>query len=66
MKIEQRILEKLEKIENDVEEIREHMIDVDTILTVEEKILLDESVKNERGRKLISLEELENVRNKTG
>ncbi len=64
MQIEQQILQKLQKIENDIEEIKEHMVDVDTILSEEERILLDESLKHEKEGKLISLEELENVRNK--
>ena len=37
----------------------------DTILTAEERKLLDESVRNEKEGKLISLEELEHVRNKS-
>lgn len=64
MKIEQKILEKIEKIEKGVEEIKEHMVDVDTILTEEERRLLDESIKHEKEGKLLSLEELEDVRNK--
>jgi len=61
---EQRILEKLEKIEKEVEEIKEHMVDVDTILTEEERRLLDESLKNEKLGRLVSLDAFENVRNK--
>ena len=64
MKAEQQILQKLDKIEKEVEDIREHMVDVDVILTAEEKILLDESVKHEKEGTLVSLEELKNVRNK--
>ena len=64
MSIEQQILQKLLKIETDIEEIKEHMVDADTILTEEERKLLDESLKHEKEGKLISLEELENVRNK--
>ena len=66
MKSEQLIIKKLNKIEKEVKEIREHMVDVDTILTSEEKKLLDESVKHEKEGTLMSLEELENVRNKAG
>ena len=66
MTSEQLILEILEKIEKEVKEIREHMVDVDVILTAEERTLLNESVRNEKEGKLISLEELENVRSKTG
>lgn len=58
MKTEQLILEKLEKIEKNVEDIKEHMVDVDTILTTEERILLDQSIKNEKEGKLVSNKEL--------
>ena len=61
---EQLILQKLEKIEKEVGEIKEHMVDVDTILTAEERIMLDESLKHEKEGRLVSLEEIENVRNK--
>jgi len=56
----------LKFIKKEINDIKEHMVDVDTILTEEEKRLLDESVKHEKEGKLISLEELENARNKTG
>ena len=65
MKSEQLILEKLEKIEKEVGEIKEHMVDVDTILTAEERIMIDDSIKHEKDGKLVSLEDIENVRNKT-
>ena len=65
MKGEQLILEKLEKIEKEEGEIKEHMVDVDTILTAEERIMINESIKHEKDGKLISLEDIENVRNKT-
>ncbi len=61
---EQLILQKLEKIEKEVGEIKKHMVDVDTILTAEERIMLDESLKHEKEGRLVSLEEIENVRNK--
>ena len=61
---EQLILQKLEKIEKEVEEIREHMVDVDTLLTAEERVLLDESIKHEKENKLVSLEEIEHARSK--
>lgn len=63
--MENRILERLERIEREVIEIKEHMVDVDTILTEEERKLLDQSFIHEKEGKLISLEELEHVRNKT-
>ncbi len=42
------------------------MVDADTILTGEERRLLDESIIHEKEGKLASLEELKNVRNKSG
>ena len=65
MKIEQQILEKIDRIEKEVKDIREHMVDVDTILTDDERRLLDESIKHQKEDKLISLEEMDNVRNKS-
>ena len=64
--VEQKILQKLEIIEKELEDIREHMVDVDTILTEEEKRLLDDSIKHEKEGALVSLEAVKNVRNKTG
>jgi len=62
--INQQILDTLVRIEKEVGEIKEHMVDVDVILTEEERILLDKSLKHEKEGKLISFEEIENVRNK--
>ena len=64
MKSDKLILEKLEKIERNVESIKEHMVDIDIILTSEERIMLDKSIEHEKKGKLVSLEEIENVRNK--
>ena len=61
--VELQILQKLEGIQKEVEEIKEHMVDADVILTEEERHLLDESVKHEKEGKLVSLEELEDARN---
>lgn len=61
----QTIQEELKAIRIDLEYVKEHMVDVDVILTEEERRLLDESIKHEKQGKLISLEELENARNKT-
>jgi len=63
--VEQKILQKLETIEKELVDIRAHMVDVDTILTEEEKRLLDESIKHEKEGTLVSLEAVKNVRNKT-
>ena len=62
--VEQKILEKLDFLSKEIEEIKEHMVDVDVILSEEERRLLDASVKHEKEDKLVSLEELENVRRK--
>lgn len=59
------IVSRLDRIEKTLKFIQENMIDVDVILTEEEKRMLDESVKNEKSGKLVSLEEIRNVRNKT-
>ena len=62
----QNIINRLDKIEMVLRNIQENMIDGDIIITEEEKRMLDESVKNERSENLVSLEEIKNVRNKTG
>ncbi|MEK6953264.1 MAG: hypothetical protein AABX29_09715 [Nanoarchaeota archaeon] len=58
MKTEQLILKKLEKIEKEVEEIKNNMPDKDMFLTSEEEVLLKESYENEKKGKLISSEDL--------
>ena len=58
MKTEQLILEKLEKIEKEVGEIKENMPNKDMFLTSEEEVLLKESYENEKKGKLISSEDL--------
>jgi len=60
------VLDELKSIKEELHYIKEHMVDADTILTVEERKLLDESIKNENAGKLTSLVELKNVRNCTG
>ncbi len=56
-------MDQLKSIKEELHYIKVHMIDADTILTAEEKTLLNESIKNEKAGKLTSLGELENVRN---
>ena len=60
------IMDELKSIKEELHYIKIHMVDADTILTAEEKTLLNESIKNERAGKLTSLGELENVRNSAG
>ncbi len=55
MKAEQQILEKLEKIEKEVGDIREHMVDVDSILTPAEEMDLEESLQELKEEKTVSL-----------
>ena len=45
--------------------IQEKMIYVDSVLTEDERVMLDESVENEKAGKLVSLEVVRDVRNKT-
>ena len=57
------ISQDLKAIREDLDYIKGHMIDMDTILSSEDKKLLDESFENEKSGNLTSLKELENVRN---
>ena len=60
------ILTELKAIKQELHYIKAHMVDIDTLLTAEERVLLDESIKNEMRGKLTPLEELKNVRNRAG
>lgn len=64
MQTERVILKKLEKLEREVKKIKKQMIDVDTILTSEEKQLLDDSKLHEKEGLLASIQEIEDVRHK--
>jgi len=55
MKTEQQILEKLEKIEKEVGDIRKHMVDVDSIMTPAEEMELEESLQELKEEKTVSL-----------
>lgn len=55
---------RLDRIEKILKYIQENMIDVDVIITEEERRMLDESIENEKSGKLVSLEAIKNVRNK--
>jgi len=56
MKSEQLILQKLEKIEKEVEGIKEHMVDADAVLTEEDFTALLDYRKEKRENKLVSHE----------
>lgn len=55
----QLIMEELREIKLDLDYIKEHMVDVDTILTPEEEEHLEESLQQFRDRKTTSLTEFE-------
>ncbi len=55
---EKQVLVELKEIKQELDTIKDHMIDVDTILTKEEHILLDESFKNEKEGKLVPLDKV--------
>jgi hypothetical protein len=61
---QQNINNRLDRIEKTLKIIQENMVDVDVIITEEERRMLDESVENEKSGNLVSLEEIKNVRNK--
>ena len=61
---QQNIVNRLDRIEKTLKLIQENMVDVDVIITEEERRMLDESVENEKAGNLVSLEEIKNVRNK--
>lgn len=55
---QQNIDRRLDRIEKTLKFIQENMVDVDVIITEEERRMLDESVENEKAGKLTSSEEL--------
>lgn len=52
------IIEKLAKLQEDVEYIKENMVDIDSIITEEDKKDFEEYEKEKRGGRLISEEQL--------
>ena len=61
---QQNIDARLDRIEKTLRHVQENMVDVDVIITEEERRMLDDSVENEKSGNLVSLEEIKNVRNK--
>lgn len=53
------ILKELKSIKNDLDYIKDHMVDIDTILTPEEEKRLDESLMDLKEGKTTSLEDFE-------
>lgn len=55
---EDRLLEELNFIKKQLGEIKEHMVDIDSLLTAEEKDLVSKSFENESRGKLLPLKSL--------
>ena len=56
--VNKEILVRLTKLQSDMKYIKEHMVNVDTILTIEEEEALEESLKELKEGKTISHKEL--------
>ena len=54
---EKKIFTELTHIKAELNEIKEHMVDADTILSEKERMLVSESFKHEKEGKLVSLSE---------
>jgi len=54
---EKKVFDELASIKAELDEIKEHMVDADTILSEEEKVLVDESFRHEKEGKLVSISE---------
>ena len=54
----QKVLDELRTIKIEIEFIKEHMVDADTVLTAEERVLVDESFENEKNNELVPSDEL--------
>lgn len=61
-KTEKKLFEELSFIKKQLGEIREHMVDIDSLLTAEEKELVFRSFENEARGKLVPLSKLEEMR----
>ena len=61
-KIDKKIFEELNFIKKQLAEIKEHMVDIDVLLTAEEKELVFRSFENEAREKLVPLKKLEEMR----
>jgi hypothetical protein len=61
-KIEKKLFEELNFIKKQLGEIKEHMVDIDSLLTAEEKELVLRSFENEARGKLVPLSRLEEIK----
>ena len=55
----QQVLEKLDVIKSELDYIKLHMVDIDTLLTPEEEARLEESLEDYKKGQTISLEKFE-------
>lgn len=53
--IPKEVVRELKAIRRDLDYIKEHMVDADTLLTEEERRLIDESMRHEKKGELVSL-----------
>lgn len=53
------VIQKLDVIKTELDYIKEHMVDIDTILTPEEEARLDESLRDFKQGKTTSLQDFE-------
>lgn len=58
-RIEKRLFEELSFIKKQLREMKEHMVDIDSLLTAEERELVFKSFENEMQGKLVPFEKLE-------
>lgn len=61
-KIDKKIFEEFNVIKKQLAEIKEHMVDIDMLLTVEEKELVFRSFENEARGRLVPLKKLEKMK----
>ena len=61
-KVDKKIFEELDYIKKQLAEIKEHMVDIDSLLTSEEKELVLESFENEEKGKLAPFNGVEKMR----
>lgn len=61
-KTEKKLFEELNFIKKQLGEIKEHMVDIDSLLTAEEKELVLRSFENEEKGKLVPLSRVEEIR----
>lgn len=61
-KVDKKIIEDLNFVKKQLAEIKEHMVDIDMLLTAEEKKLVFRSFENEAKGRLVPLKMLEKMR----